>query len=151
MSHKYNDLLAHSDGFVDRSIVQQIMDINFESKKMNIEIDKTPSNNSFAKKIIVNLNRLTKSFEIQQADAIVDLFDIIEKLDLQIDISEAQNIYFSRIFIQMGDILEEFEKSHTERDKDYLEVLFAIGSKLNINTEFYKTKFTKILLNAMEE
>lgn len=33
LSHKYNDLLAHSDGFVDRSIVQQIMDINFESKK----------------------------------------------------------------------------------------------------------------------
>ena len=51
----------------------------------------------------------------------------------------------------MGDILEDFEKSHTERDKEFLEILFSIGSKLNINTEFFKTKFTKILLDTMEE
>ena len=70
---------------------------------------------------------------------------------MKVEISEAQNIYFSKIFIQMGDILEDFEKSHTERDKEFLEILFSIGSKLNINTEFFKTKFTKILLDTMEE
>ncbi len=82
LSHRYNDLLAGSDGFVEDPIVQQIKDINFEAKRMNITIDKTPSNKNFAKRIITNLNRLTKSFEIQQADTIIELFEIVEKLDL---------------------------------------------------------------------
>ena len=146
LSHKYNDLLAHSDGFVDRSIVQQIMDINFESKKMNIEIDKTPSNNSFAKKIIVNLNRLTKSFEIQQADAIVDLFDIIEKLDLQIDISEAQNIYYNKIYHRIGDIIVNNMESQKEKDIKFVKLLLEIGVRLNINVDFYKVKLDKLAL-----
>lgn len=146
LSHKYNDLLAHSDGFVDRSIVQQIMDINFESKKMNIEIDKTPSNNSFAKKIIVNLNRLTKSFEIQQADAIVDLFDIIEKLDLQIDISEAQNIYYNKIYHRIGDIIVNNMESPKEKDIKFVKLLLEIGVRLNINVDFYKVKLDKLAL-----
>ena len=97
LSHRYNDLLAGSDGFVEDPIVQQIKDINYEAKRMNIDIDKTPSNKNFAKRIITNLNRLTKSFEIQQADTIIELFEMIEKLDLQIDISEAQNIYYNKM------------------------------------------------------
>ena len=60
LSHRYNDLLADSNGFVESPIVQQIRDINFEAKRMNITIDKTPSNKNFAKRIITNLNRLTK-------------------------------------------------------------------------------------------
>ena len=50
LSHRYNDLLADSNGFVETPIIQEISDINFEAKKMNIEIDKTPSNKNFAKK-----------------------------------------------------------------------------------------------------
>ena len=50
----------------------------------------------------------------------------------------------------MGDILYEFEKSHTKRDKQYLEMLFSISTKLNINSEFYRTKFDRILLEQME-
>lgn len=49
LSHRYNDLLAGSDGFVEDPIVQQIKDINYEAKRMNIDIDKTPSNKNFAK------------------------------------------------------------------------------------------------------
>ena len=117
---------------------------------LGLEIDKMPTSKIFSKKLLQSVSRLAENLDYSQAEATLDIFNQIEHLDMKVEISEAQNIYFSRIFIQMGDILEEFEKSHTERDKDYLEVLFAIGSKLNINTEFYKTKFTKILLNAME-
>ena len=77
LSNKYNELLENSDGFVDGPIIQQISDINHEARKMHITIDKTPSNRNFTKKIITNLNRLTKSFEIQQADALAELFYII--------------------------------------------------------------------------
>lgn len=144
LSHRYNDLLAGSDGFVEDPIVQQIKDINFEAKRMNITIDKTPSNKNFAKRIITNLNRLTKSFEIQQADTIIELFEIVEKLDLQIDISEAQNIYYNKIYHRIGDIIENNEKEPRDKDIKFVKLLLNIGSKLNINVGFYKSKLEKL-------
>ena len=146
LSDRYNDLLANTDGFVEHSVTQQIMDINFEAKKMNIEIDKTVSNNNFAKIIIKNLKRLTKSFESQQADSIVELFDIIEKLDLQIDISEAQNIYYNRIYHRIGDIIENNSNSPSDKDVRFIKLLLTIGEKLNINVDFYKVKLDKLNL-----
>lgn len=144
LSHRYNDLLASSDGFVEEPIVQQIKDINYEAKRMNITIDKTPSNKNFAKRIITNLNRLTKSFEIQQADTIIELFEIVEKLDLQIDISEAQNIYYNKIYHRIGDILENNEKEPRDKDIKFIKLLLNIGEKLNINVGFYKSKLEKL-------
>ena len=144
LSHRYNDLLAGSDGFVEAPIVQQIKDINYEAKRMNIDIDKTPSNKNFAKRIITNLNRLTKSFEIQQADTIIELFEMIEKLDLQIDISEAQNIYYNKIYHRIGDILENNEKEPRDKDIKFIKLLLNIGEKLNINVGFYKSKLEKL-------
>lgn len=144
LSHRYNDLLASSDGFVEEPIVQQIKDINYEAKRMNIDIDKTPSNKNFAKRIITNLNRLTKSFEIQQADTIIELFEIVEKLDLQIDISEAQNIYYNKIYHRIGDILENNEKEPRDKDIKFIKLLLNIGEKLNINVGFYKSKLEKL-------
>lgn len=144
LSHRYNDLLASSDGFVEEPIVQQIKDINYEAKRMNIAIDKTPSNKNFAKRIITNLNRLTKSFEIQQADTIIELFEIVEKLDLQIDISEAQNIYYNKIYHRIGDIIENNEKEPRDKDIKFVKLLLNIGSKLNINVGFYKSKLEKL-------
>ena len=144
LSHRYNDLLAGSDGFVEAPIVQQIKDINFEAKRMNITIDKTPSNKNFAKRIITNLNRLTKSFEIQQADTIIELFEIVEKLDLQMDISEAQNIYYNKIYHRIGDIIENNEKEPRDKDIKFIKLLLNIGEKLNINVGFYKSKLEKL-------
>ncbi len=144
LSHRYNDLLAGSDGFVEDPIVQQIKDINYEAKRMNIDIDKTPSNKNFAKRIITNLNRLTKSFEIQQADTIIELFEMVEKLDLQIDISEAQNIYYNKIYHRIGDILENNEKEPRDKDIKFIKLLLNIGEKLNINVGFYKSKLEKL-------
>jgi hypothetical protein len=144
LSKRYNDLLAHSDGFVENSIIQQITDINYEAKKMNITIDKEPSNKLFAKRIIINLNRLTKSFEIQQANSVLELFDIISKLDLQIDISEPQNIYYNKIYHRIGDILE---KNPKEKDIKFIKKLLEIGKSLNINIDFYGVKLDKLINN----
>ena len=144
MSQKYNDLISHSDGFVENTIIQQIMDLNAEAKKINIQIDKSPSNKKKTKRILVNLNRLTKSFEIQQADAIVELFDIIEKLELQIDISEAQNIYYNKIYHRIGDIIESNTQNPKDKDIKFINLLLTIGIKLNINVDFYKVKLDKL-------
>ena len=144
LSHRFNDLVVHSSGFIDAALLQEAYEINLEAKKMGVTLDKTPSNDIFARKILKNINRLVHSFERQQAEAILEIFDYIEKLDLDIDISEAQNVYFNKIYHRIGDVIETIKETNRSKDKDFVNLLLQIGTKLNINTEFYKIRFTKI-------
>lgn len=145
LSHRYNELLQDSSGFVEENVIQQIMAINYEAKKMGIEIDKAPSNKNFAKKVITNLNRLTKSFEARQADSVSELFAVIEKLELNIDMSEAQNIYYNKIYHRIGDIIENYTKEPNQKDIDFINLLLSIGEKLSINVDFYRMKLDKLV------
>ncbi len=140
LSRKFNDLVAHSGGFVDPTVLQQAFDINYEAKKMGLKLDRTASNTIFAKKILQNTIRLAQSFESQQAEVLLEIFDNVEKLDLEIDISEAQNIYFNRIYHKISDIIDNYIKTGRSKDKEFSSMLLDIGTKLNINTEFYKNK-----------
>lgn len=146
LSHKFNDIVVHSGGFLDEDSIQQATDLNYEAKKIDIQLDKTPSNKIFSKKILQNINRLVHSFEIQQADVLLEIFDSINKLELQIDISEAQNIYFSKIYHKIGDIIESGTATKRSSNKKFIEMLLEIGENLNINTEFYRKKLDKLLL-----
>ena len=91
-----------------------------------------------------NINRLVYSFEIQQADAILELFDNIEKLELEIDISEAQNTYYAKIYHRIGEIIDMNTKQKRKSDIKLAQMLLDIGDKLNINTDFYRNKLDKI-------
>lgn len=140
LSCKFNDLIKHSGGFVDPSITQQATEINFEAKKIGVKLDKSPSNKIFSKKISQNLNRLTYGLEAQQAEVVLELFDYVEKLELEVDIAEAQNLYFAKIYSHISEILEMSKTSKRKNDKHLVEMLLDIGEKLNINTDFYRTK-----------
>ena len=109
---------------------------------MEVTLDKKPSNNIFGKKILQNINRLVHSFEIQQADAVLEIFYQIEKLELQVDIAEAQNTYFNKIYHRIGELLENAEQTKSGRNsiRKFIIMLLDIGNKLNINTEFYRQK-----------
>jgi len=144
LSKRYNELLLHTDGFVENSVIRQIQDINFEAKKINIEIDKTPSNRMYTRKVISNLNRLTKSFEYRQAESVLELFDLIDRLELKIDIEEAQNIYYGRLFHRVGNVLENNLDTPKSKDIKFIDLLLLIGSKLNINVDFYKLKVDRL-------
>ena len=142
LSKKFNDIVIHSDGFLEDDLIQQASDINLEAKRIDIKLDKTLSNNLFGKKILQNINRLVHSFEIQQADAILEIFGTIKQLELEIDISEAQNIYFNKIYHRIGDIMD----SNNVSNKKFIDMLLDIGDELNINTEFYRRKADKIFV-----
>lgn len=151
LSKQFNDLIVYSSGFLDSNIIQQAVDINFETKKIGIEIDKKPTNIIFSQKISQNISRLAQSLEIQQAEAILELFDNVEKLELTVDIAEAQNIYFNKIFKEIGYIIEninESDKTQNEKslDKQFVITLLEIGQKLNINTEFYRNMLDKMIV-----
>ena len=146
LSHKFNDIVIHSGGFLDDDMIQQAVDINFEAKRIDITLDKKSSNVIFSKKILQNVNRLVHSFEIQQAEVLLEIFDTVEKLELQVDIAEAQNTYFAKIYHRIGDILEADFGSKNSANRRFVEMLLDIGAKLNINTEFYQKKLDKLLL-----
>ncbi len=146
LSRKFNDIVVHSGGYMEEENIQQAADINFEAARMEVKLDKTKSNNIFCKKILQNINRLVHSFEVQQADVVLELFDIIEKLELQIDISEAQNIFYTKIYHRIGDIIENNTDTKPALSRKFVEKLLDIGTKLNINTEFYRKKSEKMLL-----
>lgn len=147
LSRQFNDLIVNAKGFLDNEIIQTAMDINFEVKKLGIEIDKTPSNKVFSQKISQNISRLAQNFENQQAEATLELFEHIEKLELNVDITESQNIYFNKIFHEMGSIIEKMNKKSQATDAKFISILLEIGQKLNINTDFYKNMLDKTLIN----
>ncbi|MBQ3819759.1 hypothetical protein II810_04855, partial [bacterium] len=121
-------------------LIQQAAEINQEAKKIGIELDKSLSNNLFGKRILNHISRLVHSFELQQAEAILDIFGTIKQLELEIDISEAQNIYFSKIFHRAGELIDSNKLSN----KRFVDALLNIGDELNINTEFYRHKADKV-------
>ena len=144
LSKKFNELILNSGGFVDPSVIQEIVGINYEAKAIGIKLDKSSSNKLFAKKIEQNISRLAYSLEVQQADVLIELFDYIEKLELEIDIAEAQNTYYTRIFHRIGEIIELSQKSKRASEKRFAQMLLDIGDKLNINTDFYRNMLDKI-------
>jgi len=146
LSKQFNDLVVDSGGFLDSNLIQQAMDINYETKKIGIEIDKTPTNKIFSQKISQNISRLAQGLEIQQAEATLEIFDNIEKLELNVDIAEAQNIYYNRIFHELGHIIDNIKKPNESADRKFVLTLMDIGQKLNINTEFYRTMLDKVMV-----
>lgn len=147
LSKQFNDLIINSKGFLDSNVIQQATDINFETQKIGIEIDKTPTNKVFSQKISQNISRLVQSFEIQQAEAILELFDNIEKLELSVEIAEAQNIYFTKIFHEFDEIIGNITPQSSETDKKFIACLLEIGKRLNINTDFYQSLLDKALVS----
>ncbi|MFI3300783.1 MAG: DUF3536 domain-containing protein [Candidatus Gastranaerophilales bacterium] len=144
LGQKFNELINESDYFIDDETIQLAIDINQEAKIIGVELDKTSSNQTYGRKILTNINRLAYSFESQQTDIILELFDNIEKLELKVDISEAQNIYYTKIFHKIGDLVEHIGENKKNNTKKFAEKLLLIGNKLNINVEFYEIKLSNL-------
>lgn len=137
LAQQFNQLVSESHELFDENTMQAVKDIVAEAKMLGITLDKTRSNEIYTKKLIKNINRLANSLERQQANVIMEIFHEIDLLELEIDLKEAQNVYFNKIYVNIIDSLENPEFA---RDKKFIQLLLDIGSRLNINTEFYKAK-----------
>ena len=144
LTKQFNDLFVGSKGFLDSDIIQQACDINFEAKRIGIEIDKTPTAKIFSKKVAQNINRLSYALDIQQLDATLELLDSISKLELQVDIAEAQSYFFSKIVDNMEELIQGVS---CQADRDLITMLFEIGEDLNINMDYYRLVFDKALIS----
>ena len=145
LTKQFNDLFIDSRGFLDADIIQQASDLNFEAKRIGIEIDKEPTSKIFSKKIAQNINRLSYALDLQQVDATLDLLDCIAKLEIKVDIAEAQSYYFSKIVANMEEIIQ---KISCQADRDLIVMLFEIGEDLNINMDYYRQMFNRALVSV---
>ncbi|MCQ2754342.1 MAG: DUF3536 domain-containing protein [bacterium] len=143
LTKQFNELFVESKGFLTPDIIQQASDINFEAKRIGIEIDKTPTAKIFSKKIAQNISRLAYALDIQQVDVTLEILDSIGKLELNIDISEAQNYFFAKIVTNLEELINNMTCS---ADRELLVMLFQIGEDLNINMDYYKQQFNKALV-----
>ena len=144
LTKQFNELFLKARGFIDAEIVQQAADINFEAKRIGVEIDKTPTAKVFSKKVAQNINRLSYALDIQQVDATLELLDCLTKLELRVDIAEAQSYFFSKIVKQLPEMIKSIS---SQADRDLLTMLFEIGENLNINMAYYKQQFDKALVS----
>ena len=144
LTKQFNELFLSTKGFINPDIIQQASDINFEAKRIGVEIDKKPTSKVFSKKIAQNINRLSYALDLQQVDATLELLDCISKLELKVDIAEAQSYYFSKIVTGFEDLIQNIS---CQADRDLLSMLFEIGENLNINMDYYKNVYNKALLS----
>ena len=143
LTKQFNDLFVESKGFIDSEILQQASDINFEAKRIGIDIDKAPTAKIFSKKIAQNVGRLAYALDLQQVDATLELLDCINKLELDVDIAEAQNDFFAKI---VGNLTEMIQNMTCKSDRTLITMLFDVGENLNINMDYYKQLFDKALV-----
>ena len=147
LTKQFNELFTDSRGFIDAEIIQQASDINFEAKRIGVEIDKTPTAKIFSKKVAMNINRLSFSLDLQQVDATLELLDCITKLELKVDIAEAQSYFFSKLVTNFEELIQHMS---CQADRDLLTMLFEIGENLNINMDYYKQQFNKALISSKQ-
>ena len=148
LSKQFNELFVESKGFITSEILQQASDINFEAKRIGVEIDKQQTAKIFSKKIAQNISRLAYALDIQQVDATLELLDCITKLELNVDIAEAQNYFFAKI---VSNIEEMIDNMTCNADRELVTMLFQIGEDLNINMNYYKLQFDKALVKGNKE
>ena len=143
LTKQFNDLFVESKGFLSNDIIQQASDINFEAKRIGIQIDKSETSKIFSKKIAQNVSRLAYALDIQQVEATLELLDCIGKLEIVVDIAEAQNYFFAKV---VSNIEELIMNMTCAADRELITMLFEIGENLNINMDYYKQQFNKALV-----
>lgn len=143
LTKKFNELFTSSNGFIDEDVIQTASDINFDAKKIGIKLDKTPTSKIFSKKITQNVGRLVYSLEYQQAEVTLDLLDMMDKLEIDVNITDAQSLFYTKVVAKFNDMIEHISCTS---DKTFMEQLFSIAERLNINVDYYKNIMDKTLL-----
>lgn len=141
LSKDFNNNFEDCDDLLDENAINIATDINEESKKLKIKLDKKPTNKIFEKEITKEISSLAKALELPQVEHVANLLDKVEKLELGTDLSEPQNIYFKHIYNQLPEIIKETSTSKDINLRQLAKNLVKIAKSLNINVE----EFEKLL------
>lgn len=150
LGREFNEYIEKSKDEININDIMSAIDINSEAKNIGIKLDKKYANSVFTEKITDAVFNVAKSPEVHRLEIALELFKYADLLDINPDITEAQNIYYNR----MKELLDEFAESNStardDYDRKFILLLFDLGVRLNINTDFYKDKFD-ILMSPLNQ
>ena len=142
---EFNKQFENADALFDEHDLQEAIDINNEAKILDIKLDKKLANRIFTEKINEAMYTLAKNPEIHRIETVLNLFKYVGLLELRVDTSESQNTYFNKIHEILEEIVSNLEDFKDEYDRKFVLLLLELGVKLNINTEFYKQTFDRVM------
>lgn len=145
LGQEFNKLFEDIQNSMNEHDLQEAIDVNNEAKMLDIQLDKKLANRIFTEKISEAMYTLAKNPEIHCIETVLNMFKYVDLLELRIDTSESQNTYFSKIHEILEDIVSSIDDIKDEYDRKFVLLLLELGSRLNINIEFYKETFDKVM------
>ena len=142
---EFNKQFENDEKVINEHDLQEAIDINNEAKMLDIKLDKKLANKIFTEKITDAMYALAKNPEIHRIETVLNLFKYVEQLELRIDTSESQNTYFNKIHEILEEVVSNIDDLKDEYDRKFVLLLLELGNKLNINTDFYKDTFDKVM------
>ena len=142
---EFNKQFENEEDCLNEHALQEAIDIHNEAKILDIKLDKKLANKIFTEKINEAMYALAKNPEIHRIETVLNLFKYVGLLELRIDTSESQNTYFNKIHEILEEIVSNIDDFKDEYDRKFVLLLLELGVKLNINTEFYKQTFDKVM------
>lgn len=142
---EFNKQFENEDNAFNMHDMQEAIDINNEAKLLDIKLDKKLANTLFTERINDAMYALAKNPEIHRIETVLNLFKYVELLELRIDTSESQNTYFNKIHEILEEVVSNLDELKDDYDRKFVLLLLELGNKLNINTEFYKQTFDKVM------
>ena len=142
---EFSKQFENADKIINEHDLQEAIDINNEAKMLDITLDKKLANKIFTDKVTDAMYALAKNPEIHRIETVLNLFKYVDLLELRIDTSEAQNTYFNKIHEILEEVVSNIDELKDEYDRKFVLLLLELGNKLNINTDFYKQTFDKVM------
>lgn len=130
------------DDYKDKDKLDRLEKIKHLADKFHIKLTTPKVQEVLSKKLIDLLLNLKDKLTMQNAQELLQLFELLEKLQIEIKIQNAQNIFYSLVCEDFEGLIKRVKKIPDER-KILLE-LVKIGTKLNINLDFYKEKIDSL-------
>ena len=145
LGKEFNEYIEKCKDSININDIMSAIDINSEAKNIGIKLDKKYANSVFTEKITNAIFNVAKSPEVHRLEIALELFKYADLLDINPDITEAQNIYYNRMKELLDEFAEENSAARDDYDRKFILLLFDLGVRLNINTDFYKDKFDTLM------
>ena len=145
LGREFNEYMEKCKDSLNINDIMSAIDINSEAKNIGINLDKRYANSLFTEKITDAVFNVAKSPEVHRLEIALELFKYADLLDINPDITEAQNIYYNKMKELLDEFAEEKSTARDDYDRKFILLLFDLGVRLNINTDFYKNKFDMLM------
>ncbi|MEW5821567.1 MAG: DUF3536 domain-containing protein, partial [Cyanobacteriota bacterium] len=147
LARKYNHFVVNVKDLSDIDEFNEAFEIKEEAKRLDIKIDKSPSEKLFRSVLNQKILEFISDNTIDKCKEIINIIEVAEDLELKLDMKEAQNIYFQELSNGLTEFILNLAKSENyETDKEFVSEVLRLGEKLSFNLDKYYSLLSKNLI-----